>query len=68
MQAFEEPEINETLEGDYCILFVVDRSGSMSGNPMNITKKALQLFIQSLPCSCKYQIMSFGNNYDYLYQ
>ena len=24
--------------------------------------------MQSLPCSCKYQIISFGSNFEYLYQ
>jgi len=46
------------------VIFIVDRSGSMSGSKMDITKQALQLFIKSIPSDDSYfQILSFGSNY-----
>ncbi len=30
---------------------------------MEMTKEALKLFIQSLPAGCRFEIISFGNNY-----
>lgn len=44
-------------------VFIVDRSGSMSGKTMEITKEAVILFIQSLPPGSKFEIISFGSNY-----
>ena len=49
------------------MVFLVDRSGSMAGTKMNLTKQALQLFMKSLPPEDTYfQIISFGSNYKYL--
>lgn len=46
----ETPESAEISMGrDFCFIFIVDRSGSMSGHRMETTKQALKLFIQSLP-------------------
>jgi uncharacterized protein with von Willebrand factor type A (vWA) domain len=40
------PESTELSKGkDYCFIFIVDRSGSMSGEKMETTKEALMLFI-----------------------
>jgi von Willebrand factor A domain-containing protein 5 len=44
-------------------IFLVDRSGSMSGKKMEMTKEALKLFIQSLPPGCLFEIISFGSDY-----
>lgn len=44
-------------------IFIVDRSGSMSGRKMDMTKEALKLFIQSLPPGCTFEIISFGNRF-----
>lgn len=51
--------------GEY--IFVVDRSGSMSGNPMEMTKSALKLFMQSLPANSKFNIVSFGTRIEFAY-
>jgi uncharacterized protein YegL len=49
------------------VIFIVDRSGSMSGEKMRITKEALQLFIKSVPSGSTYfQIISFGSHYNCL--
>lgn len=49
-----------------CYIFVVDRSGSMSGSRMETTKEALKLFLKSLPPACRFQIVSFGTSHSNL--
>ena len=57
----EAPEEAELTKGEeFCFIFLVDRSGSMSGRRMEITKEALKLFIQSLPIGCTFAILGFG--------
>lgn len=65
----EKPEELEPIvipgqsEKDNVFIFIVDRSGSMGGKKMEMTKEALKLFIQSLPPGCLYEIISFGSKY-----
>jgi hypothetical protein len=41
-----KPEAIEISKGeDYCFIFLVDRSGSMGGHRIQITKESLNLFI-----------------------
>jgi hypothetical protein len=51
------------MDKDNLFIFIVDRSGSMGGQKMEMTKEALKLFIQSLPAGCTFEVISFGNNY-----
>ena len=53
----EEPEseISPAL-----FIFLIDQSGSMKGKTFEITKKALELFMQSLPAKSYYQLIGFG--------
>ena len=44
-------------------IFLIDQSGSMSGNSIKVASKALLLFLQSLPAGSYYQIIGFGTNY-----
>ena len=65
----EKPEEVDSIvipgqqEKDNVFVFIVDRSGSMSGKKMDMTKEALKLFIQSLPAGCMFEIISFGTRY-----
>ena len=45
-------------------IFLIDQSGSMSGNPINIVSKALELFLQSLPVGSYYQLIGFGSTFE----
>lgn len=61
----EKPEPSQ-LEGSdgsaFHFIFLVDRSGSMSGNnQMEIARNALTLFMRSLPEGCTFSIVSFGS-------
>ena len=44
-------------------IFLVDQSGSMCGESIQIASKALKLFLQSLPVGSFYQIIGFGSYY-----
>ena len=44
-------------------IFLVDQSGSMRGNSIDLVKKALALFMQSLPQKSYYQLIGFGNDF-----
>ena len=45
-------------------IFLIDQSGSMSGNPIKVASKALLLFLQSLPAGSYYQIIGFGSTFE----
>ena len=44
-------------------IFLIDQSGSMNGNPIEVASKALLLFLQSLPAGSYYQIIGFGSEF-----
>ena len=50
------------------LIFVVDRSGSMSGKFINQAKEGLQLFLRGLPMDCYFNIIGFGSSYTKLYE
>ena len=48
-------------------IFLVDRSGSMSGGFINSAQETLILFLKSLPEGCKFNIIGFGSSYKKLF-
>jgi hypothetical protein len=50
------------------IVFVCDRSGSMSGSNITALRSALKVFLKSLPVGVKFNICSFGSRYSFLWE
>jgi len=48
-----------------CYIFLIDQSGSMSGNRIQLCSKSLLLFLQSLIKGCYFQLIGFGSNFEY---
>eukprot|EP00092_Neocalanus_flemingeri_P042314 GFUD01046186.1.p1 GENE.GFUD01046186.1~~GFUD01046186.1.p1 ORF type:complete len:828 (+),score=250.72 GFUD01046186.1:263-2746(+) len=48
-------------------VFLVDCSGSMSGQSMNMAKEALQVFLHSLPFNSFFNIIIFGSTFQSLF-
>ena len=59
-EKYQENLINETPG---LFIFLVDQSGSMRGNSINLVKKALNLFMQSLPPKSYFQLIGFGSDF-----
>jgi len=49
------------------VIFLIDCSGSMGGQSMQLAKQALQLFIHSLPVDSFFNIFCFGSQYTQLF-
>ncbi|KAH3731904.1 von Willebrand factor type A domain [Pelomyxa schiedti] len=49
------------------LIFLVDRSGSMSGTRINQVKNAMQLFLRSIPNTCTFNIVGFGSRFEKLF-
>ncbi|KAL2266667.1 hypothetical protein VTJ83DRAFT_6019 [Remersonia thermophila] len=50
------------------IVFLCDRSGSMGGIRVENMKKALRVFLKSLPVGVKFNICSFGSRFKFLFE
>ena len=48
-----------------CYIFLIDQSGSMSGDRIQLCSKSLLLFLQSLIKGCYFQLIGFGSNFEY---
>ena len=57
---YDDNLINETPG---LFIFLIDQSGSMRGNSIDLVKQALLLFIQSLPVNSYFQLIGFGTNF-----
>jgi hypothetical protein len=54
---------------DHCeYYFLIDRSGSMEGATIKLAVEALKLFLYSLPVGSKFNIVSFGPDFEPLYK
>lgn len=49
------------------IVFICDRSGSIGGSNIESLKKALKIFLKSLPVGVKFNICSFGTSFSFLW-
>ena len=49
------------------IVFIVDRSGSMSGSYIKAAAETLSVSIASLPLGCQFQVIGFGSIYESLF-
>ena len=59
--------INEDMKGNY--IFLIDRSGSMCGNRINMAKQSLIYFLKSLQENgSKFNIISFGSEFYSLFK
>lgn len=47
---------------------MLDRSGSMDGSRIKDAKRALILFIKSLPVDTYFNVISFGSSFEELFQ
>eukprot|EP00347_Sterkiella_histriomuscorum_P005979 403354535 len=56
-------DMKSTDTSKQAYIFIVDRSGSMRGEKMDMTKEALKLFVSSLPPDCLFEIISFGEEF-----
>ena len=48
-----------------CYIFLLDQSGSMSGDRINLSCKSLLLFLQSLNENCYFQLVGFGSDFKF---
>ncbi|CAH1271034.1 VWA5A [Branchiostoma lanceolatum] len=49
-------------------IFILDRSGSMSGNKIKNARETLLLFLKSLPIGCYFNIVGFGSSHQSLFK
>ncbi|ELR22414.1 von Willebrand factor type A domain containing protein [Acanthamoeba castellanii str. Neff] len=63
------PQLENLRDADVIaeVIFVVDRSGSMSGSRINQAKNALALFLHSLPIGTRFNVIGFGSRYEKLF-
>ena len=48
-----------------CYIFLIDQSGSMRGDRIELCSKSLLLFLQSLNKGCFFQLIGFGSKFEY---
>ena len=55
----------EKEKANYCYIFLLDQSGSMSGGSIELSCKSLLLFLQSLNQNCYFQLIGFGTDFEF---
>ena len=50
------------------LIFVIDRSGSMSGGYIEAAKETMMLFLKSIPDDCYFNIVGFGSSHEKLFK
>ena len=60
---YEQYESNVINDSPGVFYFLIDQSGSMSGSSINISKKSMKLFLQSLPSGSFFDIIGFGSSF-----
>ena len=75
-----EPDINENEnyflkyssnninDNPSLYIFLIDQSGSMTGEPIKLVSESLLFFIQSLPKNSYFQLIGFGSSIKYINQ
>ncbi|KAJ6254333.1 von willebrand factor a domain-containing protein 5a [Anaeramoeba flamelloides] len=61
------PDLSEQ-EVNTEIIFVIDRSGSMSGKRMDFAREALSICLHSLTVTCYFNIVGFGSDFKFLFE
>jgi hypothetical protein len=61
---YEMIETNAINDAPGVFIFLIDQSGSMSGQSIKIAKEALALFIKSLPENSYFDIYGFGSSFN----
>ena len=57
----------EELDASKEYIFLIDRSYSMR-DTISLARKALNLFLQSLPEGSRFNICSYGSNFEFLFE
>lgn len=63
----ENPDDINVLSATGEFVFLIDRSGSMSGNSIDMARQALIYALKSLPPNSFFNVVSFGSNHQELY-
>jgi len=59
--------LGEMSESKGEFIFILDRSGSMCGDRIIMSKEALVFFLKSLPPESLFNVVSFGSDYKFLF-
>ena len=61
----EKEKEKEKEKPKECYIFLLDQSGSMDGERINLSCKSLLLFLQSLNKNCYFQLIGFGSDFEF---